>query len=62
MSVYEVNYSTVTPNIIPRVGVLLAAFEGMRWIQQQVSSIMNQRGVDVVTYISVDFCKDGTFE
>lgn len=50
------------PNIVPRVGVLLAAFEGMHWIQQQVDSIMNQCDVDIVIYISVDFCEDGTFD
>lgn len=62
MAVYEINYSTVTLKLVPRVSVLLAAFEGMRWIQQQVEFIMNQRDVDVVIYISVDSCKDGTFE
>lgn len=62
MGVHETNYSTVMLNVRPSVGVLLAAFEGMRWIQEQIDSILNQRDVDVVIYISVDLSGDGTFE
>jgi len=48
--------------MLPRVCVLLAAFQGMRWIQEQIDSILNQRDVEVVIYVSIDFCNDGTFE
>jgi rhamnosyltransferase len=45
---------------IPSVAVLLAAYNGMRWIEEQVSSILAQRGVEVVVYISVDHSPDET--
>jgi len=44
----------------PRVAVLLAAYNGMRWIEEQVSSILDQSAVDVTVYISVDPSTDGT--
>ncbi len=46
----------------PRVAVLLAAYNGMRWIEEQISSILKQRGVDVTIYISVDPSPDVTFK
>lgn len=47
---------------IPRVAVLLAAFNGTCWIEQQISSILAQRGVEVGVYISVDPSSDGTLD
>lgn len=44
----------------PRVAVLLAAYNGMLWIEEQISSILAQRGVDVTIYISVDASSDET--
>ncbi|WP_339488050.1 glycosyltransferase [Pseudomonas sp. EL_65y_Pfl2_R95] len=44
----------------PRVLVLLAAYNGMRWIASQVDSILNQRGVQVTILLSVDKSSDGT--
>lgn len=46
----------------PTVAVLLAAFNGMQWIEEQVSSILEQDGVHVVLFISVDKSTDGTYE
>lgn len=51
---------------LPRVAVLLAAYQGMRWIDEQVASILSQNEVDVTLFISVDACPehledDGTF-
>jgi len=46
---------------LPRVAVLLAAYNGARWIEEQIASILAQRGVEVVVYISVDPSTDGTF-
>lgn len=43
-----------------RVAVCLAAFNGMSWLQEQVDSILHQRGVDVDLFISVDRSSDGT--
>ena len=46
---------------VPQVAVLLAAYNGMRWIEEQISSILAQRGVEVIVYVSVDQSSDGTF-
>lgn len=45
---------------IPRVAVLLAAYNGITWIEEQLSSIRAQLHVHVTTYISVDPSSDGT--
>lgn len=44
----------------PKVAVLLAAFNGMQWIEEQLASILGQSGVDVSVYISIDASADGT--
>jgi rhamnosyltransferase len=45
---------------IPRIAVLVAAYNGMQWIDEQVNSILNQHGVEVTLFISVDLSTDGT--
>jgi rhamnosyltransferase len=35
----------VTP--IPKIVVLLAAYNGERWIEQQIATILNQKDVDL---------------
>ena len=42
------------------MAVLLAAYNGMAWLQQQVQSILAQQGVQVALFISVDASTDGT--
>ncbi|GID05776.1 glycosyltransferase [Pseudomonas sp. 008] len=44
----------------PKVAVLLAAYNGMRWIEEQLASILDQSAVDVTVYISIDPSTDGT--
>lgn len=44
----------------PKVAVLLAAYNGMEWIEEQLNSILDQVSVDVTVYISVDSSTDGT--
>lgn len=44
----------------PRILVLLAAYNGMRWISEQVNSILSQEEVTVSLLISVDRSDDGT--
>ncbi|MBD9563416.1 glycosyltransferase [Pseudomonas sp. PDM09] len=44
----------------PKVAVLLAAYNGVRWIEEQLSSILNQSAIDVTVYISIDPSSDGT--
>ena len=46
----------------PSVVVLLAAYNGIRWINDQINSILNQKQVNIVVYISVDLSSDGTYE
>jgi len=50
----------MTVKYLPRVAVLLAAFEGMQWIKEQIDSILNQQGVKVTLFVSVDSSTDGT--
>ncbi|MDX9885996.1 glycosyltransferase [Thauera sp.] len=44
----------------PQIAVCLAAYNGMQWIDEQITSIKAQEGVDVTLYISVDVSTDGT--
>lgn len=44
----------------PKVAVLLAAYNGMQWIEEQLVSILDQSAVDVTVYISIDPSTDGT--
>jgi len=44
----------------PKVAVLLAAFNGMQWIEEQLASILGQLAVDITVYISIDPSDDGT--
>lgn len=45
---------------LPEVAVLLAAYNGMSWIEEQLASILAQSGVHVSIFISVDPSTDGT--
>jgi len=45
---------------LPRVAVLMATHNGVRWVQDQVQSILAQSGVAVTLYISDDGSRDGT--
>ena len=44
----------------PKVAVLLAGYNGMQWIEEQLSSILGQSAVDVTVHISIDPSTDGT--
>jgi len=44
----------------PRVAVLLAAYNGMQWIDEQLASILKQRHVCLTVFISVDRSTDDT--
>lgn len=44
----------------PKVAVLLAAYNGMAWIEEQLDSIVKQANVRVSVFISVDPSTDGT--
>lgn len=45
---------------LPSVLVCLAAFNGLRWLPEQLASILAQAGVTVTVVISVDHSSDGT--
>lgn len=45
---------------LPQVAVLLAAYNGMSWIEEQLASILGQTCVNVSVYISIDPSTDGT--
>ena len=47
---------------LPVVHVALATYNGRRWVEAQVKSILRQEGVDVFLIISDDGSTDGTFE
>lgn len=47
-------------NLVKRVAVLLAAYNGVKWIEEQIQSILNQKSIDVTIFISVDKSTDGT--
>lgn len=42
--------------------VLLAAYNGKRWLSEQIESILQQRDVNVTLVISVDYSEDSSFE
>lgn len=45
-----------------RIAVLMATFNGVRWLPQQVQTILDQRDVDVRLIVSDDGSSDGTVE
>ena len=48
-------------NSMPRIAVLLAAYNGMTFIKVQLDSILKQKGVLISVFISVDKSTDDTF-
>lgn len=46
---------------IPRCAVLMAAYNGISWIDSQLESILLQANVSVTVFINVDLSNDGTF-
>lgn len=50
------------PEIKPRVAVLMASYNGMSFISEQIQSIQNQSNIDLDLIISVDKSSDDTYE
>ena len=46
----------------PSVAVLLAAYNGIEWIEEQASSILSQKSIFIEIFISVDLSNDKTHE
>lgn len=59
---------TISPSDIslnnrkPRVAVFLATFNGIKYIEEQINSVLNQLNVLVTIYVSDDGSTDGTWE
>ena len=47
-------------NSMKKIAVLLAAYNGERWIQEQIQSIINQKNVSVHLFISLDSSTDAS--
>lgn len=47
---------------LPKVNVLLAAYNGEKYIEEQISSILNQKSVEVTITISLDKSTDNTLK
>lgn len=47
---------------IPNIAILLATHNGMLWLAEQLSSILDQRAVNVTVWISDDASSDGTWD
>ena len=45
-----------------KIAVLLASYNGVNYIKEQIDSILNQKEVDVTIFISDDLSTDGTIE
>ena len=45
---------------MPSIAVLLAAYNGEKWIEEQIESIINQKNVMVHIFVSVDLSTDNT--
>jgi len=46
----------------PSVAVLLSAYNGISWIEEQVASIICQKNTSIEIFISVDLSNDKTYE
>lgn len=51
---------TLDSSAIPAVAVCLAAFNGKRWLPEQLRSVLAQTGVSVTVFVSVDRSSDNT--
>lgn len=47
---------------LPRVAILLAAYNGAVWINEQLDSILSQKSVSPTIFVSVDLSEDETKE
>ena len=45
-----------------RVAVCLAVYNGTQWLSEQIKAILDQRGVAVTVFVSVDSSTDGSEE
>jgi len=55
-----VSQKELSGDLIPKFAVVLAAFNGISWLDEQLDSILAQRGVQVQIFVSIDPSTDGT--
>ena len=48
--------------MIKKIAVLLAAYNGEKWISEQLKSITDQISVDITVFISCDLSTDNTIK
>lgn len=46
----------------PKIAVLMATYNGLNWLPEQLHSILNQVDVELMLYVSDDGSSDGTYE
>jgi glycosyltransferase involved in cell wall biosynthesis len=46
----------------PSIAVLIATYNGKKWLSEQVTSILQQEDVDLTLFVSDDHSTDGTME
>ncbi len=46
--------------MLPKIAILLAAYNGQEWICDQVNSLIKQQNVDLKIFISIDLSMDNT--
>ena len=62
---YKLNFILKKAEIIknlPKFAVLLTVFNGMKFIEKQVYSILNQKYVSLDLFVSIDHSTDGSYE
>lgn len=47
---------------LPKVAILVATYNGVKYLSEQIDSIFGQINVDVSVFVSDDFSSDGTYE
>ncbi len=47
---------------LPNIAVLLATHNGLQWLPMQLTSILGQRAVNVIVWVSDDVSSDGTWD
>ena len=50
----------MTDKCLPKVAVLLAAYNGQRWLAEQIRSVLSQKDVEVKIFISLDVSDDAS--
>ena len=46
----------------PSIAILLSAYNGVEWIEEQIDTILKQQNVKIQLFISVDLSTDNTYD